>query len=131
MDRWCPRERRMRPWVKALMGRSMVKVCLNCRALTRAHAPKPPKHQAADRRAAVLSKARHPDGCEHCDRRGYTHDAHAMGKKAHPKLRHHPDNRVRLAPECHDYFTRHPAAWRAWLESNRPDLYAQLQEMAR
>lgn len=130
MDRWCPRERRMGPWVKASSWGRTFKLCLSCRTPTTKGSPAQPRNKGQDQRWSRDVRARDGAICRCCAEPA-TDGAHIFAKGPHPSMRHRRDNGVALCRGCHQHFTSHPAQWRAWLSVHLPELYAQLQELAR
>lgn len=137
--RWCPFERRMALWEKATVHNRKVKLCMACGRETKAKKPAPPKNRAADRQWSKAVRQGQTGTCEACATKGWPYwkdcsgvsdAAHVRAKGAQPALRHDTRNGIGLCRRAHEWFTRHPVAWQAWIATARPGLLEQLAESA-
>lgn len=129
--RWCHRcKRDVTGWYVSVVGRVQQRRCSDCGSVTLARRPSFMKHASADQRTRKVVKARDGGICRKCGERG-TDGAHIFPKGRYRSMRQNPDNLLWLCRRDHQHFHAHPAEFRDWLQRNVPDLYAQLQEMAR
>lgn len=126
-DRWCPRCRDLRAWVRVQMGRS-ARCCAHCGSITSKAKPKPPKRLHADRAWSRAVRERDGYRCRKCGGPGGD-GAHVISRR-YLKTRHNVANGLDLCRGCHSYFTAHPVEWREFLESEMTGRATELAVMA-